>query len=203
MLCDKSEDEMKWNDVKTNCFPSGRRRHNLSPTLPSPPLPSLHLVLPSSVVDLVITVQFRSVRGADVREMTESSVWPDVGGGGGTKVICLSVLLGLTALTNLTAAPVILFRRTRWDSGPKLAIRERKKDFFCSGLATVSSPACCCVSPSLTSPAPASACWAASSWSWGTWPGPAPVRAVLLTTSPPVGSWWDIYIKIYSTFSTC
>ena len=79
--------------------------------------PSFHLVLPSSVVDLVITVQFRSVRGADVREMAES-VLTDVGGAGGvggssTKVLCLSVLLCLTLLTNLTAAPVILFRRTR------------------------------------------------------------------------------------------
>ena len=67
------------------------------------------------MVDLVITVQFRSVRGADVREMAESSVLTDVGGVGGssTKVLCLSVLLCLTLLTNLTAAPVILFRRTR------------------------------------------------------------------------------------------
>ena len=74
------------------------------------------------MVDLVITVQFRSVRGADVREMAaESSVLTDVGGDGGvggvggssTKVLCLSVLLCLTLLTNLTAAPVILFRRTR------------------------------------------------------------------------------------------
>ena len=86
--------------------------------MPNPSfLPSCLAVI-ASVVDLVITVQFRSVRGADVREMAESSVFTDVGGGGGgggssMKVICLSVLLGLTLLTNLTAGPVILFRRTR------------------------------------------------------------------------------------------
>lgn len=81
------------------------------------PFPPSCLAVIASVVDLVITVQFRTVRGADVREMSEGSVLADVGGGGGstTKLVCLSVLLGFTLLTNLAAAPVILFRRTRQD----------------------------------------------------------------------------------------
>ena len=99
-------------------------------------------------------------------------------------LLALSILLGLALVTNLSAAPVILFRRTRWVPSvtwPSVI------SLVTPGLVTASSRVWSSAWPSRTWSPRCRGWWAAWCSRPGTWPGPAPAPAAPPTTSSPPG----------------